>query len=36
PGCCQIEQWDYAAAQRAFVRALVTEVRPARAAGLGY
>ncbi|BAO81805.1 predicted phosphohydrolase [Serpentinimonas raichei] len=31
PGCCQIEQWDYAAAQRAFVRAAVTEVRPARA-----
>ncbi|WP_029462219.1 metallophosphoesterase family protein [Serpentinimonas barnesii] len=31
PGCCLIEQWDYAAAQRAFVRALVTEVWPARA-----
>lgn len=30
PGCCLIEQWDYAAGQQAFVRALVTEVRPAR------
>ena len=26
PGCCLIEQWDYAAGQQAFVRALVTEV----------
>lgn len=30
PGCCQIEQWDYAAADRAFVRAKVSEVQPAR------
>jgi len=30
PGCCLIEQWDYAAAQQAFVRAAVTEVRPTR------
>jgi len=30
PGCCLVEQWDYAAAQRAFVRAVVTEIRPAR------
>lgn len=30
PGCCLIEQWDYSAAQRAFVRAVVTQVRPAR------
>ena len=31
PGCCQIEQWDYSAGDRAFVRAKVSEVRPARA-----
>jgi 3',5'-cyclic AMP phosphodiesterase CpdA len=30
PGCCQIEQWNYAAAERAFVRVLVSEVRPGR------
>lgn len=29
-GCCRIEQWDFAAATQAFVRAAVTEVRPAR------
>jgi len=29
--CCRIEQWDYSAAELAFVRARVTEVRPARA-----
>jgi len=31
PGCCLIEQWDYTAAEQAFVRAQVSEVRPARA-----
>jgi 3',5'-cyclic AMP phosphodiesterase CpdA len=30
-GCCHIEQWDFSAAERAFVRNVVTEVRPARA-----
>jgi hypothetical protein len=30
-GCCRIEQWDYAAAGRAFACAAVNEVRPARA-----
>ena len=30
PGCCQIEQWDFSADDRAFVRAKVSEVRPAR------
>jgi predicted MPP superfamily phosphohydrolase len=30
-GHCQIEQWNYAAAERAFVRALVNEVQPDRA-----
>jgi len=30
-GCCQIEQWDFSAAELAFVRAKVSEVRPARA-----
>ncbi|TAH13670.1 MAG: metallophosphoesterase [Curvibacter sp.] len=30
PGCCQIEQWNYVAAERAFVRAMVSEVRPGR------
>ena len=30
-GCCRIEQWDFSAAERAFVRARVSEVRPARA-----
>ena len=29
-GHCQIEQWNYTAAERAFVRAVVSEVRPAR------
>jgi 3',5'-cyclic AMP phosphodiesterase CpdA len=31
PGRCDIEQWDFSAAERAFVRAGVTEIRPARA-----
>jgi 3',5'-cyclic AMP phosphodiesterase CpdA len=31
PGCCLIEQWDFSAADQAFARAEVTEVRPARA-----
>lgn len=31
PGCCRIEQWDFSADDRAFVRAKVSEVRPARA-----
>ncbi|MDZ7858036.1 metallophosphoesterase family protein [Sphaerotilus sp.] len=30
PGCCQIEQWDYSAGDQAFLRAKVSEVRPAR------
>jgi 3',5'-cyclic AMP phosphodiesterase CpdA len=30
PGCCQVEQWDYSAESAAFVRAKVSEVRPAR------
>ena len=30
PGCCQIEQWDYSADARAFWRAKVSEIRPAR------
>lgn len=30
-GGCQIEQWDFSAAQQAFVRAKLSEVRPARA-----
>ena len=30
PGRCHIEQWDYAVAEQAFVRAKVSEVRPAR------
>lgn len=29
PGCCLIEQWDYSAAELVFVRAKVSEVRPA-------
>ena len=29
-GCCLIEQWDYSSAELAFVRARVTEIRPAR------
>lgn len=29
PGCCFIEQWDFSAAERAFVRARLTEIRPA-------
>jgi 3',5'-cyclic AMP phosphodiesterase CpdA len=28
--CCQIEQWDFSAAECAFVRATVSEVRPDR------
>ena len=31
PGCCLIEQWDFSAAELAFVRAKVSEVPPARA-----
>jgi 3',5'-cyclic AMP phosphodiesterase CpdA len=31
PGCCRIEQWDFSAHDRAFFRAKVSEVRPARA-----
>ncbi len=31
PGCCQIEQWDFVADPRAFVRVKVSEVRPMRA-----
>lgn len=31
PGCCRIEQWDFSGDDRAFVRAEVSEVRPARA-----
>lgn len=31
PGCCRIEQWDYSTGGRVFVRAEVSEVRPARA-----
>lgn len=31
PGRCLIEQWDFSAADQAFARAEVTEVRPARA-----
>lgn len=30
PGCCLIEQWDYSAADRAFIRAKITEVIPDR------
>jgi len=30
PDCCQIEQWNYAAAEQTFVRAKVSEVRPGR------
>jgi 3',5'-cyclic AMP phosphodiesterase CpdA len=30
-GCCRIEQWDFSAEPGAFVRARVSEVRPARA-----
>ena len=29
-GCCLIEQWDFSAADQAFTRVAVTEVRPAR------
>jgi hypothetical protein len=31
PGTCQVEQWDFAAGQRAFVLAAVTPLTPARA-----
>lgn len=31
PGCCVIEQWDFSAAEQAFVRAGLTELRPAMA-----
>ena len=30
PGHCRIEQWDFSADKGAFVRAKVSEVRPAR------
>jgi 3',5'-cyclic AMP phosphodiesterase CpdA len=30
PGCCVIEQWDFSAAERAFVRGRISEVRPSR------
>ena len=30
PGCCQVEQWDFSAAECAFVRAAVSEVWPDR------
>jgi hypothetical protein len=30
PGCCQVEQWDFSADDRAFVRARISEFRPAR------
>lgn len=30
PGCCQFEQWDFSAAECAFVRAAVSAVRPDR------
>ncbi len=30
PGSCRIEQWDFSAADAAFVRAQCTEIRPAR------
>lgn len=30
PGCCSIEQWDYSADDRTFMRAKVSEVRPER------
>jgi 3',5'-cyclic AMP phosphodiesterase CpdA len=33
--CCRIEQWDFSADLRAFVRVKVSEVRPARAGGEG-
>jgi 3',5'-cyclic AMP phosphodiesterase CpdA len=29
-GCCQIERWDYAAGEQAFVRGQITEVWPVR------
>ncbi|HPU51740.1 MAG TPA: metallophosphoesterase [Burkholderiaceae bacterium] len=32
PGCCQVEQWDYARGGGAFVRAGISEIRPARPA----
>jgi predicted phosphodiesterase len=36
PGCCMIEQWDYAASHQAFVCKLVTEVHPARTPGTSH
>ena len=30
PGCCSIEQWDYAARTQCFVRTVVTDIQPAR------
>lgn len=30
-GCCLVEQWDFSAAEQAFVRRQITEIRPARA-----
>ena len=31
PECCLVEQWDFSAVHQSFVRAKVTEIRPARA-----
>lgn len=31
PGCCTIEQWDFSAQGRVFVRSRISEIRPARA-----
>ena len=30
PGCCAVEQWDFSAADQAFARAALAEVRPSR------
>ena len=30
PGCCLVEQWDFAAGKGVFARGKVSEVRPAR------
>jgi 3',5'-cyclic AMP phosphodiesterase CpdA len=35
PGVCRIEQWDYSAHVGEFIRAMVSEIRPARADGEG-
>jgi hypothetical protein len=36
PGCCMIEQWDYASAAQAFVCQLITEVYPTRTPGTSH